>query len=139
VDAGLLIHEGQLTYADRGLHLWVDMGAWWKADTGLPLPLGGNVVRRDLGDPLVAAVSSDLKASIVYGLAHREDALAHAMRYARGLDKAKADRFVGMYVNDFTVDYGESGRRAVRVLLDRALKAGIIPRPVDVTFAAHAA
>jgi len=139
VDAGLLIHEGQLTFADRGLHLWVDMGAWWRDDTGLPLPLGGNVVRRDLGDPLIAAVSADLKASIVYGLAHREDALAHAMQYARGLDPAKADRFVGMYVNAFTVDYGDSGRRAVKALLDRAARAGIIPRAVDVTFAAHAA
>ena len=139
VDAGLLIHEGQLTYADRGLHLWADMGDWWKTDTGLPLPLGGNVVRRDLGDALIGAVSADLKASIVYGLAHRQDALAHAMRYARGLDPAKADRFVGMYVNAFTVDYGESGRRAVKVLLDRAVKAGIIPHPVEVTFAAHAA
>ena len=139
VDAGLLIHEGQLTYGDRGLHLWADMGAWWQSDTGLPLPLGGNVVRRDLGDPLIGAVSADLKASIVYGLAHREAALDHAMRYARGLDKAKADRFVGMYVNDFTVDYGESGRRAVRALLDRGVKAGIIPHAVDITFAAHAA
>ncbi|HEY2824639.1 MAG TPA: MqnA/MqnD/SBP family protein [Gemmatimonadales bacterium] len=139
VDAGLLIHEGQLTYAERGLHLWADMGAWWHGETGLPLPLGGNVVRRDLGDQLIGAVSVDLKASIVYGLAHRDEALAYAMQYARGLDPAKADRFVGMYVNAFTVDYGDSGRRAVKALLDRAAKAGIIPRSVDVTFAAHAA
>jgi 1,4-dihydroxy-6-naphthoate synthase len=139
VDAGLLIHEGQLTYADRGLHLWQDMGAWWYEETGLPLPLGGNVVRRDLGDALIGAVSVDLKASIVYGLAHRDEALAHAMRFARGLDRAKADRFVGMYVNAFTVDYGASGRRAVHVLLERAAQAGLIPHPVQVTFAAHAA
>ena len=139
VDAGLLIHEGQLTFADRGLHLWADMGAWWREDTGLPLPLGGNVVRLDLGEPLIAAVSADLKASIVYGLAHRKQALAHAMRYARGLDQKKADEFVGMYVNDFTVDYGESGRRAVSLLLERAFTAGIVPHRVKVAFAAHAA
>jgi 1,4-dihydroxy-6-naphthoate synthase len=134
VDLGLLIHEGQLTYQDRGLHLWADMGEWWYGETGLPLPLGGNVVRRDLGDDLIRAISADLRASIVYGLAHREEALNHAMRFARGLDRSRADRFVGMYVNDYTLDYGERGRRAVRVLLDRAAGAGLIAPPVPVTF-----
>ncbi len=134
VDSGLLIHEGQLTYADQGLHLWVDMGEWWHGETGLPLPLGGNVVRRDLGDELIRLISRDLRASIVYGLAHRDEALSHAMRYARGLDRSQADRFVGMYVNDYTVDYGERGRTAVKLLLDRAAEAGLLARKVDVTF-----
>lgn len=134
VDAGLLIHEGQLTYQDRGLHLWVDLGEWWYGETGLPLPLGGNVVRRDLGATLIGEISRDLKASIVYALAHREPALTHALQYARGLDRAAADRFVGMYVNEFTVDYGERGRRGVSELLGRAARAGVIPRPVSVTF-----
>jgi 1,4-dihydroxy-6-naphthoate synthase len=134
VDLGLLIHEGQLTYAEQGLHLWADMGEWWFGETGLPLPLGGNVVRRDLGDELIRNISRDLRASIVYGLAHREQALDHAMRYARGLDRAKADRFVGMYVNDYTVDYGERGRQAVKALLDRATGAGLLAHEVQVTF-----
>ncbi len=134
VDAGLLIHEGQLTYAEHGLHLWADMGVWWHAETGLPLPLGGNVIRRDLGDELIRDVSRDLKASITYGLAHREDALRYAMRFARGLDSARADQFVGMYVNGYTLDYGERGRQAVQTLLDRAAAAKIIPAPVAVTY-----
>jgi 1,4-dihydroxy-6-naphthoate synthase len=133
-DAGLLIHEGQLTYADRGLHLWVDLGEWWRAETGLPLPLGGNVVRRDLGSALMGDIARDLKASIQYGLAHRAEALAHAQAYSRGLDAARTDRFVGMYVNDYTVDYGETGRRAVVELLARAHRAGLLPRPVEVSF-----
>ncbi len=139
VDAGILIHEGQLTYAERGLHRWVDLGEWWFGETGLPLPLGGNAVRRDLGDELIRAVSRDLRASIVYGLAHRDEALAHAMQYARGLDEAAADRFVGMYVNEYTVDYGDTGRRAVRALLERAETAGIIPSAGEVTFVADGA
>ena len=126
-DAGLLIHEGQLTYADRGLCLWLDLGEWWKSNTALPLPLGGNVVRKDLGEALVKAVSRDLRASIVYGLAHRAPALAHAAQYARGLDPEKMDTFVGMYVNDYTVDYGPTGRAAVQRLLDEARAAGLIP------------
>jgi len=134
VDAGLLIHEGQLTYEQDGLHLWVDMGEWWHQETGLPLPLGGNAVRRDLGDELIGAISRDLKASIVYGLEHREEALNHAMQYARDLDREMADEFVGMYVNDYTVDYGETGRRAVRLLLERGADAGLIPNRVPVTF-----
>lgn len=129
-DVGLLIHEGQLTYADRGLHLWQDLGAWFKAWTGLPLPLGGNVVRKDLGPELVNQVSRDLRASIVYGLAHRAPALAHAQQYSRGLDPAKTDEFVGMYVNDYTVDYGPTGRKAVQRLMDEAHTAGLIPKVI---------
>ena len=135
-DAGLLIHEGQLTFQDRGLHLWADMGEWWRTVTGMPLPLGGNVVRRDLGTALMHAIARDLKASIEYGLAHRVEALRHAQRFSRGLDTARTDRFIGMYVNDFTVDYGEVGRKAVRELLARAHRAGLIPGPVDLTFIA---
>ncbi len=135
-DAGLLIHEGQLTFADRGLHLWVDMGEWWYQETRLPLPLGGNVVRRDLGAELMRAIASDLKASIEYGLAHRADALAHAQGFSRGLDVARTDRFVGMYVNAYTVDYGTTGRRAVAELLDRAHAARLIPTAVDLAFVA---
>jgi len=134
--AGLLIHEGQLTFADRGLQLWVDLGEWWDDETGLPLPLGGNVVRRDLGDAMLGAIAADLKASIEYGLAHRAEALAHAQRFSRGLDPAKTDRFVGMYVNDYTVDYGERGRRAVGELLARGHRAGIVPGPVPLHFVA---
>jgi len=135
-DAGLLIHEGQLTFADRGLHLWVDLGVWWDDETGLPLPLGGNVARRDLGEALLGAVAADLKASIEYGLAHRAEALAHAQSFSRGLSPDKTDRFVGMYVNDYTVDYGERGRRAVHELLARGHRAGIVPGPVALQFVA---
>lgn len=133
-DAGLLIHEGQLTYGDRGLHLWADMGEWWHGETGLPLPLGGNVVRRDLGDELMQHVARDMKASIEYALAHRAEALTHAQGFSRGLDAIRTDRFVGMYVNEYTVDYGPTGRRAVAELLGRAHRAGLIPRPIDVAF-----
>ena len=134
VDAGLLIHEGQLTFGDRGLHLIVDMGEWWFERTGLPLPLGGNVIRKDLGADLIETISRHLHASIAYGLQHRANALDHAMQYARGLDPQRADTFVGMYVNDWTLDYGERGRAAVRLLLDEGYRAGIIPHPVDVEF-----
>src|SRR5690348_4929620 len=134
--AGLLIHEGQLTYADRGLHLWADLGEWWHAETGLPLPLGGNVVRRDLGPELMNAIARDLKASIQYGLKHRAPALAHAKGFGRGLDDEKVDRFVAMYVNHYTVDYGALGRKAVATLLERAQRAGLIKGPVDLTFVA---
>ncbi|PYP17501.1 MAG: ABC transporter substrate-binding protein [Gemmatimonadetes bacterium] len=135
-DAGLLIHEGQLTYADRGLHLWADMGEWWYQETQLPLPLGGNVVRRDLGESLMRAIARDLKASIEYGLAHRAEALAHAQGFSRGLDAKRVDEFVGMYVNAYTVDYGATGRRAVTELLTRARQSGIVPGPVDLAFVA---
>ncbi len=134
VDAGVLIHEGQLTYADQGLHLWADMGEWWFGETGLPLPLGGNVVRRDLGEALIREISRDLRASISHALEHRNEALAHAMDYGRNLDPDQVDRFVGMYVNDFTLDYGESGRKAVQLLLDRAVDAGLLQDRVTVTF-----
>jgi 1,4-dihydroxy-6-naphthoate synthase len=125
--AGLLIHEGQLNFQEEGLTEVIDLGRWWKEETGLPLPLGGNVVRRDLGPERIARVSRALSRSIEYGLAHREAALTHAMRYARGLDRSRADRFVGMYVNDWTRSYGPEGRRAVQTLLDRAHAAGLIP------------
>jgi 1,4-dihydroxy-6-naphthoate synthase len=134
VDLGLLIHEGQLTYAERGLYLVADMGEWWHQTTGLPLPLGGNVVRKDLGEELVETISGHLRASIAYGLEHRAKALDHAMRYARGLDRGKADRFVGMYVNDWTLDYGARGREAVRRLLERGVDEGVITRRVRVEF-----
>ncbi len=134
VDAGLLIHEGQLTFADRGLHLIADMGEWWLGETGLPLPLGGNVVRTDLGDSLIRSISRHLRASIAYGLEHRAPALDHAMQYARGLHRGEADTFVGMYVNEWTLDYGERGREAVRTLLERGVRAGIIDRAARVDF-----
>ncbi len=134
VPVGLLIHEGQLTYADLGLHLWDDMGAWWLAETGLPLPLGGNVVRRDLGPTVTAQVARDLKASIEFALADRANALAHAKQYNRGISDERMDTFVGMYVNQWTVDYGPRGRQAVQLLLDRGHAAGIIPKAITVDF-----
>ncbi len=135
VDLGLLIHEGQLTFGDNGLQLVVDMGEWWFEETGLPLPLGGNVVRKDLGEELTQKISRHLRASIAYALDHRAPALAHAMQYARGLDPAKADTFVGMYVNAWTLDYGDRGREAVRLFLQRGVDAGLIDRKVQVEFA----
>jgi 1,4-dihydroxy-6-naphthoate synthase len=134
VDVGLLIHEGQLTYADIGLHLWADLGAWWLADTGLPLPLGGNVVRRDLGAEVIAQIAHDLRASIVYGLEHRAPALEHAKQFNRGIGDERTDTFVGMYVNEWTVDYGPRGRLAVQTLLDSAHEAALIPERVPVEF-----
>jgi len=134
VPVGLLIHEGQLTFQDRGLHLWRDLGEWWQEETGLPLPLGGNAVRRDLGPEITGRIARDLKASIEYALAHRGPALAHASRFNRGLSDQRTDTFVGMYVNQWTVDYGERGRRAVQLLLDRGAEAGIIPHRVQVEF-----
>jgi len=134
VDAGLLIHEGQLTYADDGFHLVADMGAWWKDETSLPLPLGGNVIRKDLPRELRSIVSKHLRASIAYGLDHRTKALDHAMKYARGLDRSMADTFVGMYVNEWTLDYGDRGRQAIRLFLESGVNAGIITRPVTVEF-----
>jgi 1,4-dihydroxy-6-naphthoate synthase len=135
VELGLLIHEGQLTFADRGLHLVADMGAWWKDETSLPLPLGGNVVRKDLDSDTIAKISRHLRASIAYSLDHRGDALSHAMQYARGLEAAQADTFVGMYVNAWTLDYGAAGRAAVQRLLERGAAAGIIPGSPRVEFA----
>ncbi|HEY2787632.1 MAG TPA: MqnA/MqnD/SBP family protein [Fimbriiglobus sp.] len=133
-DAGLIIHEGQLTFQNQGLHLVVDLGVWWHEKTGLPLPLGGNVVRRDLGDATMKEISRLLKLSIRYGLNHRQEALQYALKYARDMDVSLADRFVGMYVNDWTLDYGDRGRAAVRRLLDEGHKAGIIPSPTAVEF-----
>jgi 1,4-dihydroxy-6-naphthoate synthase len=134
VDVGLLIHEGQLTYGDAGLHLWADLGAWWLEETGLPLPLGGNAVRRDLGREVTEQIARDLRASIVYGLEHRAPALAHAKQFNRGIGDERTDTFVGMYVNQWTVDYGERGREAVQLLLDRAHEAKLIPEQVQVEF-----
>jgi 1,4-dihydroxy-6-naphthoate synthase len=134
-DAGLIIHEGQLTYADEGLHLVTDLGEWWAGETGgLPLPLGGNVIRRDLGDDLIRRVSRLLRESIAYGLQHRAPAIAHARQYGRGLDESQTDEFVGMYVNQRTLDYGPDGRRAVQMFLDRGHDEGLIPRRVKVDF-----
>jgi 1,4-dihydroxy-6-naphthoate synthase len=133
-DAGLIIHEGQLTFQNQGLHLIVDLGVWWQEKTGLPLPLGGNVVRRDLGPDVIRQVSRLLKLSIQYALEHRQDALSYALSYARDMDRSLADRFVGMYVNDWTLDYGPRGREAVRRLLEEGHRAGVIPRPVAVEF-----
>ena len=133
-DAGLIIHEGQLTFQNQGLHLVTDLGVWWQQKTGLPLPLGGNVVRRDLGPPVIRQISRLLHESIEYALAHRQDALTYALKYARDMDRGLADRFVGMYVNDWTLDYGPRGRAAVQRLLGEGHRAGIIPAPVAVEF-----
>src|SRR5689334_9450061 len=133
-EAGLIIHEGQLTFQNQGLQLVVDLGVWWQGRTGLPLPLGGNVVRRDLGTDTIRRISRLLKESIRYSLDHRDAALAYALQYARDMDKGLADRFVGMYVNDWTLDYGPRGREAVRRLLEEGYKAGVIPKPVQVEF-----
>jgi len=130
VDAGVVIHEGQLTWKDDGFHLVADLGVVWKGETSLPLPLGGNAVRKDLGPELIARVSRALSRSIDYALDHREDALTDAMRFSRGLPREKADRFVAMYVNDWTRSYGERGREAVRLLLGRGHQAGALPRLV---------
>jgi len=134
VDAGLIIHEGQLTFQNQGLKLVVDLGVWWYEKTGLPLPLGGNVVRKDLGADIISEASRLIRESIHYGLNHRKEALAYALQYGRDLDTGLADKFVGMYVNDWTVDYGEKGRKAVQMLLTEGHKAGVIPHPVLVEF-----
>lgn len=134
VDAGLIIHEGQLTFQNQGLKLVIDMGVWWYEKTGLPLPLGGNVVRKDLGADIISEASRLIRESIHYGLDHRKEALAYALQYGRDLDTGLADKFVGMYVNDWTVDYGEKGRKAVQLLLTEGHKAGVIPHPVLVEF-----
>ncbi len=135
-DAGLIIHEGQLTFQNQGLHLVVDLGVWWQDRTGLPLPLGGNVVRKDLGTETMHRVSKLIKQSIQYSLDHRADALQYALQYARDMDVTLADKFVGMYVNEWTLDYGDRGRAAVKALLDAGHAAGIIPTPTAVEFVA---
>lgn len=133
-EAGLLIHEGQLTYREMGLYKVVDLGEWWLDQCGLPLPLGGNVIKRSLGPALMRQVSEDIRRSIQYGLDHREEAIAYAIQFSRGLDLQKADRFIGMYVNELTLDYGEDGRKAVRLLLSEAYRKNIIPKSVDLDF-----
>ena len=133
-DAGLLIHEGQLFYESKGLHKVLDLGEWWHARHGLPLPMGGNVIRRDLGETLIKEVSRLLRESINYSLTHREDALQYAMQFARDMEQDLADRFVGMWVNDLTLDYTERGREAVRRLLREGFEKGIIPKQVPVEF-----
>jgi 1,4-dihydroxy-6-naphthoate synthase len=136
-EAGLLIHEGQLTYQDEGLRRIVDLGEWWSERTGgLPLPLGGNIIRRDLGPELIRKVSKMLHDSIAYALSHRAEAVEYAEQFGRGLDREKTDQFVGMYVNDLTLGYGERGRQAVERLMAEAFEQGLIPNRVPVEFAA---
>jgi 1,4-dihydroxy-6-naphthoate synthase len=134
-DAGLIIHEGQLTYSRAGLHKVVDLGEWWHEETGLPLPLGANAIRRDLGAEKIRRITSLIKQSIQYSLEHREGGLAYAMNYARGMETELADRFVDMYVNHYTLDYGEKGRAGVRELMERGYKSGVIPHQVNPEFA----
>jgi 1,4-dihydroxy-6-naphthoate synthase len=136
VDAGLVIHEGQLTYAESGLHLVVDLGDWWFRETALPLPLGANAIRKDLGPEVIRDVHGLLLESIRYGLEHRQEALDYALAFGRNLDRAKSDRFVGMYVNEWTLDFGPRGRQAVAALLARGHAAGVIPTLVVPEFVA---
>src|SRR5271169_5682491 len=134
VEAGLLIHEGQLLFSQVGLHKVVDLGQWWQESTGLPLPLGGNAVRRSLGPDLGRLISRTIRDSVSYGLEHREEALNYAMQFARDMDADLADKFVGMYVNKWTLGYGEKGKRAVRELIERGTAAGILPAPPTIEF-----
>jgi 1,4-dihydroxy-6-naphthoate synthase len=134
-EAGLIIHEGQLTYAQSGLHKVLDLGQWWREETGLPLPLGGNAIRRSLGENTMRIVTQALRDSIQHGLDHRDEALTYAMQFARDLDHVLANKFVGMYVNERTLNYGEDGREAIRKLLALGHERGIIPHPVKVDFA----
>lgn len=133
-DAGLLIHEGQLTYGHNGLKLIIDLGKWWHDRHGLPLPLGGNVVRRALGDETIKEIVDIMRESIRYSLENRDVAVKHSMQWGRGLDQDLADKFVGMYVNDLTLDYGEAGRKSVELFLTEAAEAGIIPAKPDLVF-----
>ncbi len=135
VEAGLLIHEGQLTYGVRGAHKVLDLGEWWARETGLPLPLGGNAIRKDLGESAIREIGALLRASIEYGLHHRQEALTYALDFGRGIDRGLADRFVGMYVNDYTLDYGAKGREAIEVFLRRGYEAGVVERRVKAEFA----
>ena len=134
IHAGLIIHEGQLTYASQDLKLVVDLGVWWDEETGLPLPLGCNGIRKDMGEETILEVTALLKESIVHGLENRGPALDYALGYGRGLDRSMADEFVGMYVNDWTVDFGEKGREAVRLLLKRGFECGVIPELIEPEF-----
>jgi 1,4-dihydroxy-6-naphthoate synthase len=133
-EVGLLIHEGQLTYAQEGFHLIRDLGEWWKTETGLPLPLGGNVIRKDIPPDIRKEVSEILKESIRYGLENRLAGIKHSMPLARGLDLDQADKFIGMYVNDYTLDYGDTGRKAIRQFLGRGKERGILPSAVELEF-----
>ena len=133
-DAGLIIHEGQLTYQQHDLHKVLDLGEWWQGETGLPLPLGGNCIRRALGSEAMREVAAILKASIQYSLAHREEAVRHALKYARDMGTELADKFVGMYVNPWTIDYGSKGREAVKLLLQQGHKAGMVPEIGEIQF-----
>jgi 1,4-dihydroxy-6-naphthoate synthase len=133
-EVGLIIHEGQITYADQGFKLVLDLGSWWKSVTGLPLPLGGNVIRKDIPPDIQKEVSEILKESIDYGLKHRKAGIEHSMPLARGLDQDGADRFIGMYVNDYTIDYGSRGRNAIREFLGRAGREGLVPHKVRIEF-----
>jgi len=139
VEAGLLIHEGQLVFSQVGLHRVVDLGQWWQETTRLPLPLGGNAIRRNLGRKMGLQVARVIRESISYALEHREAALNYAMQFARDMDPALADKFIGMYVNRWTLDYGEEGRRAVRELFARGAEAGLVPRAFEVEFLSEAA
>ncbi len=134
VDAGVIIHEGQLTYSRDGFDKVVDLGEWWKDRTGLPLPLGGNVIRKDIPSEVQAELSEILHESIRYGLENRVPAVAHSMSHARGMDTPLADEFIGMYVNDYTLDYGDAGRSAIRQFLDEGHAAGLIPKPTELEF-----
>jgi len=133
-EAGLLIHEGQLTYREMGLYKVVDLGEWWLERTRLPLPLGGNIIKRSLGPDMMGKVSDDIRRSIKYALDHREEAIDYAIQFSRGLDQQKADRFIGMYVNELTLDYGDNGRKAVELLLEEAASRKIIPNTVALEF-----
>jgi 1,4-dihydroxy-6-naphthoate synthase len=135
-EAGLLIHEGQLTYGHSRVHKVLDLGEWWMRDTGLPLPLGGNAIRRDLGGPAIAEIGAAFKKSIEFGLSNRQEALTYAMEFGRGIERPLADRFVGMYVNEYTLDYGERGRRAIETFLARGHASGALPHRPSVEFAA---
>ncbi|GAC1617194.1 MAG: ABC transporter substrate-binding protein [Candidatus Acidiferrum sp.] len=134
VEAGLLIHEGQLFFSQLGLHKIVDLGVWWQEQTGLPLPLGGNAVRRALGPAIGRQIAKTIRDSVSYGLEHREEALNYAMQFARDMDTELADKFVGMYVNKWTLGYGDRGKKAVKELIHRGTAAGILPGPPDIEF-----
>jgi 1,4-dihydroxy-6-naphthoate synthase len=134
VEAGLLIHEGQLFFSEKGLHRVIDLGIWWQEQTGLPLPLGGNAVRRALGPEVGRQIAKTIRDSVTYGLEHREDALNYAMQFDREMDTELADKFVGMYVNKWTLGYGEEGKQAVKELIERGTKAGLLPGPPSVEF-----
>jgi 1,4-dihydroxy-6-naphthoate synthase len=134
VEAGLLIHEGQLLFPQLGMHRVIDLGVWWQEQTGLPLPLGGNAVRRALGPALGLQIAKTIKDSVEYGLEHREEALNYAMQFARDMETEIADKFVGMYVNRWTLGYGERGKQAVRALIERGTAAGLLPGPPDIEF-----